>query len=120
MFEIGYLPAHNLLTVRVSGNLTADDCEAANSDFKQAVDQAEGKLNAVFEIAGLRGWSIAELWKALKFDVKHFDDFRRIAAVVQPNAAELGGNVPSTFTNADVKFFTIEEIDDAKSWAIGE
>lgn len=119
MFEFGYLPAQKLLTVRMSGDLTADDCEAATSECKEAVDQAEGKLNAVLEIAGLRGWSIAELWKELKFDVEHFDDFRRVAVIDQPNAADLFGNTSSSFTSADVKFFTVEEIDDAKSWAIG-
>lgn len=120
MFEVGYLPAHNLITVRMSGNLTAVDCEAAASECKQAVDQAEDGLNAVFEVADLRDWSIDELWRELKLDVEHFDDFKRVAVVDQPNAAELGGGVSSTFTNADVKFFTLEEIDDAKSWAIGK
>jgi len=120
MIEIGYLPAQKLAHVRVRGKLSADDYDAAIPEFEQAIKKADGVLNAVVEIDDLRGWDIGALWKELKFDVKHYDDFRRIAIVGQTDAEGVGESASSVFTSADVEFFQLEEIDDAQAWATGE
>lgn len=120
MIEIGHKPAQNLVEIRVSGELTADDYDKAIPELEQAIEQADGALNAVVALDDLRGWDMSALWKDLKFDVKHYDDFRRIAIIGQTDAEKIGAKASSVFTSAVVEFFQLEENDEAQAWATGK
>lgn len=117
MIEIGHTPAKKLITLRVSGKLTARDYDRAIPEIEGALEQVGGKLNAVIELDDLRGWDLSALWKDLKFDVRHYDDFRRIAVVGQSDAEKIGAKVSGALTSAEVEFFQHDEVDDAESWA---
>lgn len=118
MIEIGHLPANKLVTINVSGKLTTRDYDKAIPELEQAIAAAQGALNAVIVLDDLRGWDIGALWKDLAFDVRHYDDFRRIAIVGQTDAEKAGASISSALTGAEVEFFVFDEIDDAREWAI--
>lgn len=118
MIEIGRLPAQRLITIRVSGKLTAEDYGKATPELAQAIEAADGNLNAVIEMDDMRGWDFEALWKEMKFDVNHHDDFRRIAVVGQTDAEQIGAEASSLLTRAAVEFFSFDELDEAREWAV--
>ena len=120
MIEIGHSPAKKLITIRVSGRLSDSDYNAAIPEIEEAIDQVGGKLNAVVELDDLRGWDLSALWKDIKFDVRHYDDFRRIAVVGQSDAEKIGAKASGAFTSAEVEFFQHDAVDDAEAWATAE
>ncbi len=120
MIEIGVLPAQKVATIRVSGKLTAEDYEQAMPELEQAISAANGALNAVIVLDDLRGWDLQALWKDLRFDIRHHDDFRRIAVVGQTDAERIGAKASGLLTGAKVEFFLLDEIDEAHAWATAD
>lgn len=118
MIEIGQNPARRLLTIRISGDPSAADYEAANTELEEAFASAHGPLNAVIELDQRRGWDLDKLWKALKLDLHHFNDFRRIAVVGQTDAGAVA-TAGSLLSSAQTKSFSFDEIDAANEWAAG-
>ncbi|KZY34341.1 hypothetical protein A3731_19280 [Roseovarius sp. HI0049] len=120
MIEIGHTPAKRLVTIRVSGKLTSKEYDTAVPEIEQAIEQSDGKLNAVVELDDMRGWDIAALWKDLKFDARHFDDFRRIAVVGASGGEKLSSKAAGALTSADVEFFLRDQVDKAEDWAAAD
>lgn len=120
MIEIGHTPAKRLVTIRVSGKLTSKEYDTAVPEIEQAIEQSGGRLNAVVELDDMRGWDIAALWKDLKFDARHFDDFRRIAVVGGTSGEKLSAKAAGALTSADVEFFLRDQVDKAEDWAAAD
>ena len=117
MIEIARTPAQNLVTMRVSGKLSAKDYNKAIPELEQAIQSSGGELNAVITLDDLRGWDIEALWKDLKFDVRHYDDFRRIGVVGQSPFERAGTEASTLLTAAEIKFFPFDQSDEAHEWA---
>ncbi|PWE32909.1 hypothetical protein DDZ14_07390 [Maritimibacter sp. 55A14] len=118
MIEIGQEPAHNLVTMRIGGELSPEDQDAATPELEQLIEGADGALNAVIILDDQKSWKLEALWKALKFDVRHHNDFRRVAVVGQTDGEKAGVGASRKLTGAEVEFFLMDELDDARAWAI--
>jgi hypothetical protein len=63
-----------------------------------------------------KGWTAGALWEDTKFAVKHFNDIDRLAVVGESKWQEGVTLFVKPFTSADVRYFEMEEIDQARQW----
>lgn len=117
MIEIQHAPTENLVTIRASGQLTTTDYDRTIPELEEAIRKADGSLNAVIHVEALKGAELGALWKDLKFDVEHLNDFRRIAVVGEGKLQEVGTRASGLLTGAKVEFFEPDASDEARRWA---
>jgi len=117
MIEVGRNAAERLITIRASGSLTKDDYAQAVPEIEQAIAEAGGDLSAIVILESLDSVDIAALWADLQFDVKHHDNFRRIAVVGSSKTVESTTEAADMVTGAKLEFFLADQLDDAHSWA---
>ena len=118
MIEIEHGPSRDLVTIRAAGRLTAEDYDRALPELETAITNAEGKLNAVIRLEDLQGWDPVALWKDLKFDVRHYNDFERIAVVGETTSESWIARLSSVATAAEMRFFERGEEVRAQDWAL--
>lgn len=104
-----------VLEVLLSGTLHKDDY----LHFAPAVEEAigrQGKIRLLVEMHDFHGWDPGALWADIKFDVKHFADFGRIAMVGDKKWEKGMATFCKPFTTAKVRYFPIEQLTEARSW----
>ncbi len=104
-----------LLGFKLSGKLHDEDYEA----FVPAVDAAiaaEGKVRLLAHFENFQGWDLHAAWDDLKFGIKHYSDFERVAMVGDRKWEEWMARFCKPFTRASVKYFDASEIEVAWSW----
>lgn len=116
MIGIEHSSDHKFVTIRASGTLTAEDYERAIPELENAINLADGNLNALIGLENLKGWSLEALWKDLKFDVKHYNDFRRIAVVGESDTEETLTKLSGFVTGADLRYFDRKDWSEAEAW----
>lgn len=103
------------LDVRVTHRLEAVDYETLVPEFERLVKQ-HGKLKMLVQLHDFHGWTAGGLWQDLKFDVKHFGDFERLAIVGESKWQEGMAVFCKPFTTARVKYFGSDQCDEAIAW----
>jgi SpoIIAA-like len=106
------------LVVHVSGKLTTPDYEIFVPEFERLVRQ-HGKLRVLFDMVGFLGWEAGALWEEIKFDVKHFADIERIAAVGDRKWQHGLTTFFKPFTAATTRYFDQADAAEARKW-LGE
>jgi hypothetical protein len=64
----------------VSGKLTRDDYRRMLPRLEEAI-RKHGKISVLVHIESMTGMELGAMWEELKFDLKHFRHFRRLALV---------------------------------------
>lgn len=91
-------------------------------DFEHFVPIAEeriaerGQIGLLVNVSDFEGYSASGLWEDLKFDVKHYSDVSRLALVSSDPSDKWMATVSKPFTAADVKFFSTDQLDNARQW----
>jgi hypothetical protein len=107
-----------LLVVHVIGTLVKADYGPFVSDFERLL-RLHGKLNVLFDMTGFHGWDAGAAWKDLKFDVKHFADIERLAAVGDKKWQHGVAELFKPFTKAAIRYFDQADAAEARQW-LGE
>lgn len=115
MINIRHEPGTNILLTTAIGKLEQADYDRMLPEAKKIIDQY-GKVRWYFEMADFDGWTLGTAWRDLKFDVKHLDDFEKIAIVGQKSWMDFAAKVMEPFVSADVKHFTLEDQAEAHEW----
>lgn len=101
--------------IQVTGKLTTGDYIRFVPQIEDHIRQF-GRIRILFIMHDFHGWNAGALWQDLKFDLKHFSDIERLA-MVGDKAWEKGMAVfCKPFTTAHVRYFTHEQIDQARAW----
>src|SRR5579872_5530093 len=96
-----------VLIVHLSGTLHKQDYTAFTPVVEDAI-RRNGKVRMLVEMKDFHGWSVSALWEDIKFDVKHFLHFQRLA-MVGDKAWEKGMAVfCKPFTSAEIRYFPFE------------
>lgn len=74
------------------------------------------KLRWFFEMENFKGWELKAFWEDAKFDLKHANDFEKIAMVGEKTWQKWMAIFMRPFTNAEIKYFDSEERDTALAW----
>jgi len=120
MIEIGHVPAEGLIIIRATGQVSQKDYERAIPELDQAFGACPGRLRALVILDDAQGCDLAKLWQELAFDRDHPADFARIAVLGNTRLEGWGGPVPGNVTNAQIAFFTIDEMDRARAWVVAD
>jgi hypothetical protein len=104
-----------VLGLKLSGKLH-------DEDFRQFVPTmetiltAEGKVRLFVQCEDFHGWDLHAALDDLKFSLKHYSDFERIAMVGDRKWEKWMAGFCKPFTNAKVKYFDTSEVDAARKW----
>ncbi|VAX41484.1 hypothetical protein MNBD_PLANCTO02-3171 [hydrothermal vent metagenome] len=104
-----------VLTIQMSGKLTAEDYEQFVPLTERLIDQ-HGQIRILIDMQGFHGWSLAALWEDLKFDIKHFNDIERLAMVGDRTWEKWMATFCKPFTSAEIRYFDQSESDEAGKW----
>ncbi|GAA4468079.1 STAS/SEC14 domain-containing protein [Novipirellula rosea] len=105
-----------LIEVELTGKLTGTDYDRFVPLTEQRIEQ-HGKIRLIVVLTDFHGWEVAALWDDIKWDVKHFNDIQRLA-IVGDSKWEKGMSVfCRPFTTAEIKYFDLVNLDDARKWA---
>ncbi len=118
MFEILPRSAGNVLAIRASGKLSADDYEKVLIPKLNALFKEHKRLRVMIEFADdFACWSSAEaVWDDAKVGLKHPNDFEKIALVGAPEWVQWGMKLYSLFVHGKVKSFPRGAEEEAFEW----
>ena len=120
MFLASDYPDQNLLTLIVAGTLTKADYDGVVPTLEQKVARW-GKINVYLEVRSLDFITLPALWQDIKQDVKHYNDFNRVAVASDDNTIIKAIAAVSTLvTPAQVRHFPLTQKAEAENWALGE
>lgn len=105
----------NIIYSVAENELKDEDYERLIPLLKEKVEQY-GMIRWYFEMRNFKGWSLSAMWKDLKFDAKNADKMEKVAMVGDKDWEEKLTQLMKPFTNANVKFFSLEEKEQAKAW----
>lgn len=105
----------NIVFTTSSGKLTENDYEKLLPIVKDLIKQ-HGTVRWYFEMRDLEGWKLEAFWKDVKFDLSHADDFEKVAMVGENRWHQAMTVLMKPFTRAKVKYFSVEDKDEAKEW----
>ena len=112
-----------MLTIREeAGNYVALDAreKLENSDYARVMPRLEaliarrGKLRVLIVLHDFAGWTPGAFFEDLRFDVKHRDDFERIAVVGGKTWQAVVTKLSKPFFSGETQFFEAEA--EARAW----
>ena len=104
-----------VLEVKLTGKLTRQDYE----QFVPAVERLmreRGKVRMLLRMHDFHGETMGAMWEDLKFGVKHFADFERLALVGDRKWEAVMAFFCKPFTRAAVRYFDEAKADEAVLW----
>jgi hypothetical protein len=104
-----------MIHVTVRGKLTKEDYQQFVPRLEKDISE-NGKIRILFQMDNFHGWQAAALWEDIKFDMKHFSDIERLAMVGDKKWEKGMAVFCKPFTTAKIRFFTPDEIEQAKVW----
>jgi hypothetical protein len=93
-----------------------------DGDYRQFVPAMEtiltaaGKVRLFIQFDDFHGWDLHAAWDDLKFGLKHYSDFERIAMVGDRKWEKWMASFCKPFTRAKVQYFDKSEVDAAWKW----
>ena len=110
--------AGKVIEVEINGKLVHADYEEFVPMTESAIKQF-GKVSMLVILNDFHGWDATALWDDLKFDFKHFNDIERLGLVGDAKWEKGMSVFCRPFTSAEIKFFTPDQLDAARSWVEG-
>lgn len=115
MLQIIELQGKNILATKASGKLRKEDIEKIHPLVHNILDKGI-KVRWYFEMEKFTGWDFPGLWEDLKMDTIHAKDYEKIAMVGDKKWQDWISQFMKPFTNADIKYFDLEDKERAKDW----
>jgi hypothetical protein len=115
MIETIKTSSPKLLGLKLCGKLHDEDYEQFVPKVETLLT-AEGKLRLFAQFEDFHGWDLHAAWDDLKFGLKHYSDFERIAMVGDRKWEKWMARFCRPFTKAKVKYFDRSEVDVAWRW----
>jgi len=104
-----------ILAFKLSGKLHDEDYKV----FVPAVEDclaSEHEACLFAQLEDFQGWDLHAAWDDLKFGVKHYADFKRIALVGDRQWEKWMAMLCKPFTKAEVKYFDASQAESAWLW----
>jgi hypothetical protein len=105
----------NILFTTSSGTLDKNDYDTLLPIVENKILKY-GKVRWYFEMDHFDGWKLDAFWKDIKFDVRHFKDFEKVAMVGDKRWQEWMVRSIKPFIPAEIKYFNLSEKDLAEQW----
>ena len=105
----------NLIEVTVAEKLEDQDYDRLIPAL-EAAWMKHDKLRLLWVMKDFKGWKPHALLTDTKMDVKHANDFEKVAMVGEKGWQQAMTKLMKPFTSADVKYFDEDERDEALKW----
>jgi len=105
----------SLIEVELSGKLTREDYERFVPEIERKIAE-QGKLRLLVIMHDFHGWRLAALWQDIKFDLRHFKHFERIALVGENKWQEWMSAICLPFATGELRFFHQDQLVAAREW----
>lgn len=115
MLTIHDHPQINMVETLAEGKLVETDYDQLIPLLESKI-KTFGKIRWLFVMKDFEGWSLESLWSDTKFDLRHANDFEKIAIVGDKKWHEWMTDAMKPFTSAEVKFFEINHGPEAQTW----
>ena len=83
------------------------------ADYERVVPES-GELRVLIRLRDFEGWTPKALIDDLRFDLRHHDDFRKIAIVGERKLEKWATDLSKPFFSGEMRFF--EDDADARAW----
>ena len=100
---------------RLSGKLHDDDYKRFVPKI-ETILTAQGRVRLLIELEDFHGWDLHAAWDDLKFSLKHYSDFERIAMVGDRKWEKWMTHFCKPFTKAKVMYFDRSDVETALKW----
>ena len=105
----------DLVCLKVSGKLTDADYKGMIPKLEAVID-AHGKIRLFADLSEFNGWEWIAAWDDFAFGIKHWNHISRMALVGEKRWQELSATIADKIMPADVKFFAVENSNEAFEW----
>jgi hypothetical protein len=113
--QLDKTPVGRIVTLKFKQRLDKADYDEFVPQIETIMQNGDN-IRLLVELHDFEGWTAGALWEDTKFAARHFNDIDRLA-VVGDKQWENGVTVfVKPFTNAQVRFFSHEEINAARRW----
>ena len=110
--------SEGLIFIEAGEKLCAEDFDAFVPLFERIAQRTPGTVPMLIELkSDFSGWNIGGLWRDLKFDIRHKDQFGRIAIVGHKKWVEWGTKFSAPLFSGDMRYFDLKDIEKAEKWA---
>lgn len=117
--ELSEVAGGKYMEVQVTGKLNHETYQLLIPATEAQIEK-HGAIRILFVMHEFHGWDARALWDDLKFDVKHFNDFERIAIVGDLKWEHGLAMFWKTLTTASVRYFEEGDIEKARAWLAEE
>ena len=107
----------NLVKVFASEKLTQEDYDQLIPVLEKTIEDWPN-LRLYWEMENFRGWSMGAAFTDLGFDIRHATDISKVAMVGEKQWQETLTGLMKPFTSADVRYFSLEEREEALRWVM--
>ena len=105
----------NVMEVDLHGKLSREDYGRFAPETERMI-QEYGKVRILVNVGDFEGWDAGAMWEDIKWNAQHFKDIERLAIVGKPTAHQLMTGLLKSFTTTEVRYYTLEQIEDARDW----
>ncbi len=118
MHEILSQTQGDFVAIKLTDKLTELDFQIIVPLLQAEIEEYH-KIALFVEMKDFHGWTAGALWADTKFDLKHYNDFSRIAMVGDQKWEKWMATLAKPFTTAAVRFYDIAQRDVALRWSSG-
>lgn len=109
-----------VLIIRPGGPLSEEDFTSIADAIDPFIEQSGALAGLIIQAEEFPGWhDFAGLVGHLKFVKGHHKQIKKVAAVTDDRFIAILPKVAGHFVSADVKHFSYDDLDAAKSWILG-
>jgi len=105
----------NLISATISKKISKSDVEKIHSLIHKIIEKGN-KVDFYFEMKDFEGHTLKGLWEDIKVDSAHISDYGKMAFVGEKKWQEWTAKITDLFTASEVKFFRLEDKEQAKIW----
>lgn len=104
-----------IIEVGISGKLTRSDYDEFVPKIDEAVERY-GQIRLLLDFVGFEGLTMGALFEDTRFAFLHYNAIFRLAVVGDKRWEQVMTTLCKPFTNADVVYYDVSEIELARAW----
>lgn len=108
-----------VVEVNLHGRLSRDDYETFVPDIESVI-RTHGKVRILVTMHEFLGWDAGALWEDLKWNAMHLDQVERLAIVGEPTWHRWMTGLCRPFTDLEVRYYTADQLPEARYWLAEE
>ncbi|WKN32184.1 STAS/SEC14 domain-containing protein [Porifericola rhodea] len=115
MLEVLDFTHDNIIATKVSGEVKGKDYEKVQPYVDDIAEKGQ-KIRWYFELQNKEGWNADAIVEDIKVDLKHANDYEKVAIVGAKDWEESLAKAFEPFTKAEVQYYELAEKEKAKEW----